>query len=137
MSTEDPVVLQATLRLSVLVLGRLRGSYDPEYYDSLRRAGFIAAVDGPVHQVGACGAIARGEIKVKSDTLIEHVTPTGLAFSDGTNLDVDSIVYGTGFEKDSRKFIAPIVGAEHAAALEPVWGLDVHQQIVPSPFHHR
>ncbi|KAJ6611488.1 hypothetical protein B0H10DRAFT_2224004 [Mycena sp. CBHHK59/15] len=139
MSTEDPVVLQAAL--SALVLGRLRDSQDPEYYDSLRRAGFIAAVDGPIHQqifcrggahypdIGACGAIARGEIKVKSDALIERITPTGLAFSDGTDLDVDVIVYATGFEKDSRKFIAPIVGAEHAAALEPVWGLDAEGEV--------
>ncbi|KAJ6628442.1 hypothetical protein B0H10DRAFT_2209725 [Mycena sp. CBHHK59/15] len=63
--------------------------------------------------------------------------PTGLAFSDSTNFDVDGIVYGTGFKKDSRKFIAPIVGTEHATALEPVWGLDVRRQIVPSPFHRR
>ncbi|KAJ6614609.1 hypothetical protein B0H10DRAFT_2221170 [Mycena sp. CBHHK59/15] len=132
MSTEDLVMLQAAL--SALVLGRLHDSHEqPGYYNSLHRAGFIAAVNSGVHypnvhvphSLSACSAIARSEIKVKSDVLIEHVTPMGLAFSNGTNLDVDmdSIVYTTSFEKDLHKFIASIVGAEHGA------------QIVPSPFH--
>ncbi|KAJ7492073.1 hypothetical protein FB451DRAFT_1501505 [Mycena latifolia] len=134
MSTEDPVVLQAAL--SALVLGRLKDSHDPEYYDGLRRAGFLATVDGPVHQqifcrggghypdIGACDAISRGEIKIKSDAKIASITPTGIAFSDGTTLDADVIVYATGFEKDSRTSAAAVVGAEQAEALEPVWGLD-------------
>ncbi|KAJ6601257.1 hypothetical protein DFH09DRAFT_1271045 [Mycena vulgaris] len=140
MATEDPVVLQAAL--TSLVLRKLKDAHDPEYYDSLRRAGFLATVDGSVQQqiycrggghypdIGACGAIGRGEIKIKSDGKIEGITPTGIAFSDGTTLDVDVIVYATGFEKDSRTSVAPVVGAAQAAALEPVWGLDAEGEVL-------
>ncbi|KAJ7762375.1 hypothetical protein DFH07DRAFT_814148, partial [Mycena maculata] len=139
MATEDPIVLQSTL--SALVLKTLKDNHDPEYYDGLRRAGFLATLEGPVHQqifcrggahypdIGACGAIARGEIKVKSDAKIESITPTGIAFSDGSKLDVDVIVYATGFEKDMRTSIAAIVGTEQATSLEPVWGLDAEGEV--------
>ncbi|KAJ7664931.1 hypothetical protein B0H17DRAFT_1211080 [Mycena rosella] len=139
MATEDPVVLQA--ELSNLVLGRLKDSYDPEYYDGLRRAGFLATVNGPIHEqifcrggghypdIGACAAISRGEIKVKSDAKIESITPSGIAFSDGSKLDVDVIVYATGFVKDSRTTAALVVGEAQAAALEPVWGLDPEGEV--------
>ncbi|KAJ7508521.1 hypothetical protein B0H11DRAFT_1704238 [Mycena galericulata] len=137
MATEDPIVLQAAL--SELVLGRLKDSHEC-YYNGLRRAGFLATVEGSVQQqifirsgghypdVGACGAIARGEIKVKSEAKIESITPTGIAFSDGTKLDVDVIVYATG-SKDARNAVAPILGAELAASLEPIWGLDAEGEV--------
>ncbi|KAJ7708782.1 hypothetical protein B0H17DRAFT_365221 [Mycena rosella] len=136
---EDPIVLQA--EISAIVLGRLKDRHDPEYYDSLRRAGFLVTADGSTQEqtfcrggthypdIGACGAISRGEIKVKSGTKIESITPTGIAFADGTTLDVDVIVYATGFEKDSRRSIAAVVGAEQAATLEPVWGLDLEGEV--------
>ncbi|KAF8204468.1 hypothetical protein K438DRAFT_1819954 [Mycena galopus ATCC 62051] len=139
MSTEDPVVLQATL--TNLIMNRMKDNHDPEYYEALRRAGFLATVEGSLQQqvfcrsgahypdVGACGAIARGEIKVKSGAKIEAITPTGVAFSNGTKLDVDVIVYATGFEKDARSVVAAIVGAEQAALLEPVWGLDAEGEV--------
>ncbi|KAJ7045048.1 hypothetical protein C8F04DRAFT_1249492 [Mycena alexandri] len=139
MATEDPIVLQAAL--SELVLGRMKDNHDPEYYEGLRKAGFLAAVDGPVHQqvfcrggahypdIGACGAISRGEIKVKSGAKIEAITPTGIAFCDGTQVEADVIVYATGFEKDARKSIQPIIGAETAGSLEPVWGLDAEGEV--------
>jgi NADH dehydrogenase FAD-containing subunit len=37
------------------------------------------------------------QIKVKSGAKIEAITPTGVAFSDGTKLDADVIVYATGY----------------------------------------
>ena len=65
LSSEDPLALQAAL--SKLVLGELRDSHEyafqvdfvvfylfqhgsPEYYEGLRKAGFLAATDGPIHQ---------------------------------------------------------------------------------------
>ncbi|KAF7347348.1 hypothetical protein MVEN_01490500 [Mycena venus] len=122
-------------------VGDMKDEHDPEYYEGLRRAGFLATVEGSIHQqafcrsgahypdVGACAAIARGEIKVKSGAKIEAITPTGIAFSDGTQLNADVIVYATGFEKDSRQAVAPIIGAEQAALLEPVWGLDAEGEV--------
>ncbi|KAJ7194736.1 hypothetical protein GGX14DRAFT_678380 [Mycena pura] len=133
-ATEDPIVLQAAL--GSLVLRQLTDAYDPEYYERLRKAGFLATVDGSVHQqlfcrsgahypdIGACAAIGSGEIKVKSDAKIASVTRTGIAFSDGTQLDADVLVYCTGFEKDTRKAAAAIIGDAQAEALERVWGLD-------------
>ncbi|KAJ7762344.1 hypothetical protein DFH07DRAFT_814018 [Mycena maculata] len=139
MATEDPIVLQSAM--NALGLKTLKDNHDPEYYDNLRRAGFLATLEGSIQQhvycragahypdVGACGAIARGEIKVKSDAKIESITATGIAFSDGTKLDVDVIVYATGFEKDIRSYIATILGTEQAASLEPVWGLDAEGEV--------
>ncbi|KAJ6520400.1 hypothetical protein C8R45DRAFT_955016 [Mycena sanguinolenta] len=138
-STEDPMVLQATL--NELVMGQLNATYDPEYYEGLRKAGFLITADGSIHQqvfcrngahypdVGACDAIIRGEIKVKSGAEIEAITPTGVALSDGTQVDADVIVYATGFEKDARAAVATIIGAELAASLEPVWGVDAEGEI--------
>ncbi|KAF7337737.1 hypothetical protein MSAN_02247300 [Mycena sanguinolenta] len=155
-ATEDPMVLQATL--SELVLGQLKATYkrvyfsvqfvarltrcnSPEYYEGLRKAGFLATVDGSVHQqvfcrygahypdVGACRAIIHGEIKVKSGAEIKAITPTGIAFSDGTQVDADVILYATGFEKDVRTAVATIIGAEQAALLEPVWGVDAEGEM--------
>ncbi|KAJ7665075.1 hypothetical protein DFH06DRAFT_307713 [Mycena polygramma] len=139
MATEDPVVLQAAL--CALVLGRMKDAHDPEYYEGLRKAGFLAAVDGPLHQqifcrsgahypdIGACAAISRGDIKIKSGAKIVVITPGGIAFSDGSKLDADVIVYATGFEKDSRKAVSAIIGPEQAASLEPVWGLDAEGEV--------
>ncbi|KAJ7242573.1 hypothetical protein B0H12DRAFT_1236708 [Mycena haematopus] len=141
-STEDPIVLQAAL--SQLVMGQLKDNHERvyfPYYEGLRKAGFLATVDGSIHQqlfcrggahypdIGACGAIARGEIKVKSGATIEAITPTGIAFSDGIEVAADVIVYATGFEKDARTAVAPIIGAEQAALLEPVWGLDTEGEV--------
>ncbi|CAK5264807.1 unnamed protein product [Mycena citricolor] len=138
-STEDPVVLQAAL--SQLVLGRFRDAHDPAFYDNLRKAGFLMKVDGPVHQqvyvqsgghypdIGACAAISNGEIKVKSGTAVVEVTSSGLVFADGSKLDVDVIVYCTGFEKDMRRSISDIVQKDLASGLEPVWGLDAEGEV--------
>lgn len=46
--------------------------------------------------VGACEAINRGQIKVKSGSAVETLTETGLEFSDGTVVDADVICYATG-----------------------------------------
>ncbi|KAK7063707.1 hypothetical protein R3P38DRAFT_2819876 [Favolaschia claudopus] len=139
MTMEDPLVLQAPL--SSLVLGRMAEEYDPAYREGLLKAGFLATYKASVQHhifcragghypdVGACAAIIRGEIKVKSDALITAITPTGLEFSDGTKLEVDVIVYATGYEKDARKTVAPIIGADKAASLEPIWGLDAEGEI--------
>ncbi|KAJ7757550.1 hypothetical protein B0H16DRAFT_1537038 [Mycena metata] len=137
MATEDPIVLQAAL--NELFLGRMKDNHDPEYYEGLRKAGFLAAVDGPVHQqvfcrggahypdIGACGAISRGEIKVKSGAKIEAITPTGIAFCDGTQ--VGAGCHCLCDRKDARKLIQPIVGVETAESLEPVWGLDAEGEV--------
>ncbi|KAF7307519.1 hypothetical protein MIND_00546500 [Mycena indigotica] len=139
MATEDPMVLSAAL--SSIVLKQLQNSYSPEFYAGLKNAGFIAAVDGSVHQqiycragahypdIGACGAISRGEIQVKSDANIDRILPTAIAFSDNTRLDTDVIVYCTGFEKDARNTAAAIIGKDTANILEPVWGLDAEGEV--------
>ncbi|KAF7337740.1 hypothetical protein MSAN_02247600 [Mycena sanguinolenta] len=152
-STEDPMVLQATL--SELVMSQLKATYErvPEYYEGLRKAGFLATVDGSVHQQIFCRSGAHYpdvcppfssfgaelmrkpaepfffQIKVKSGAEIEAITPTGIAFSDGTQVDADVIVYATGFEKDARTAVETIIGAEQAALLEPVWGVDAEGEM--------
>ena len=46
--------------------------------------------------VGGSQYIIDGKIKLKSDSLIERFTPTGLKFEDGTELLADVVVFATG-----------------------------------------
>ena len=116
------------------LLTGFRGS--PDYYEGLKRAGFLAVSEGPVHQqiyirggahypdIGAVAAISQGDIKVKTDLL--GLTESGLQFKDG-ELPADVVVYATGFDKDVRKQIYEMLRED--VGLDPVWGLDQEGEV--------
>jgi hypothetical protein len=64
------------------------------------------------------------QIKMQSSALPTHYTPTGLAFSNGTEIPASIIVFSTGFEGNIRTEMARIFGQDIAARAEDFWGLD-------------
>jgi hypothetical protein len=61
---------------------------------------------------------------MKSDALPTHYTPTGLAFSDGTEIPASVIIFSTGFVGNMRTDVARIFGKEVASKADDFWGLD-------------
>ncbi|KAJ9631849.1 hypothetical protein H2203_000249 [Taxawa tesnikishii (nom. ined.)] len=68
--------------------------------------------------VGASAKIADGSIKLKSDAMPASYTPTGLAFSDGSHIDADLVVFATGFDNDLCDETRRIFGNEIGDQLE-------------------
>lgn len=154
-ASEDPIALQSTLCAGALA--KLTAAQDPEYYAGIEKAGFLATTTGSFHQqiyvvcgkhypdIGCMDAVIRGEVRVRSGMPIERITPEGIVFSDGRQpedsqprghepdarkLDVDVIVYATGFEKDARQTAWRILrGGKDAHPLEPVWGLNSEGEV--------
>ncbi|KAF2228902.1 flavin-containing monooxygenase [Viridothelium virens] len=114
---------------------------EPERFDALEKAGFKVERYGDIMfnlyersgghymDVGASEKIARGFIKVKSDSLPVSYTKDGLLFSDGDHLKADVIVFATGFVKNQRLVVAEILGQEVADQLEDYWGLNEEGEI--------
>lgn len=61
---------------------------------------------------------------MKSDALPTHYTRTGLAFSDGSEIPADVIVFCTGFIGNMRTDVAQIFGEQVASRADDFWGLD-------------
>lgn len=107
-----------------------------EKWDALDKAGFnletkgdfidhlLVRFGGHYLDCGVSQMICDGKIKMKNDALITHYTPTGLGFSDGSTLDADLIVWATGFEKDIKPSVGPIIGEKLTTQLRDFWGVD-------------
>ena len=83
--------------------------------------------------VGACELILNGEIKVKSGAGITSLTPTGILFDDGSELEVDAIVCCTGYQS-MNETVAGIVSREVADKVGPCWGLGSGVKGDPGPW---
>ncbi len=78
------------------------GIQTPEYSPSAGiRKGHI-----PVLDIGTIEQIKAGAIKVKRD--IEHFTPDGVQFVDGTRLAVDAVILATGYRARLNDFLPDI-----------------------------
>jgi len=111
-------------------------SEEPERFDSLESQGFrvernmdlyhclYERFGGHYLDVGVSKKISDGLIKVKSDAALTGFTETGLAFSDGSTLDADVVVFATGFEGNMRLAAKDLVGEEVGEKLEDWWGVD-------------
>ncbi|OBZ66258.1 putative indole-3-pyruvate monooxygenase YUCCA11 [Grifola frondosa] len=73
--------------------------------------------------VGASTLISEGKIRLKTGAEIKEIIPRGVRFTDGAEVEADTIVFATGFG-DSRDLARRVCGADVAAKLSPVWGLD-------------
>lgn len=87
--------------------------FDAEMVDGLRKVGYNVVFGdkwddgffkrwlyrggGYYIEVGAAQLIIEGKIKVKQGTQIERFTPHGVVFADGTEMDVDVVVFATGW----------------------------------------
>lgn len=131
----------AVTRLIVMEGIRKAADDQPERYDDLERAGFKVERHGDViwhvyermggHyvDVGASAKIAKGLIKVKSDSQITHFTTDGLGFSDGTELPADLIVFATGFEGNMRDDVRRYFGDDIADCIDDFWGFDSEGEV--------
>jgi len=109
---------------------------EPERFDALERAGFkverygdimwhiCEKLGGHYMNVGCSDLISRGLIQMKSDALPTHFTREGLAFSDGTELAADAVVFCTGFVGNMRSSVRELFGANIADRVQDFWGLD-------------
>lgn len=70
------------------------------------------------------------QIKMKSNAHPTRYTPTGLEFSDGTELPADVIVFTTGFVGNMRHNISALVSPEVESQLEDLWGLDAEGELL-------
>ena len=121
---------------------------DAAFYDRLRAAGF--AIDfgddetgllmkayrtgsGYYIDVGASDLIIDGEIGVRSGVAIKSLTPTGILFEDGTELEADAIIACTGYQS-MNETVAQIVSREVADKVGPCWGLGSGVKGDPGPW---
>ncbi|KAH9926340.1 FAD/NAD(P)-binding domain-containing protein, partial [Amylocystis lapponica] len=113
----------------------LAATVDKPLLDGLKKVGFktwlgpeglgfsylaMSRAGGYYLDVGTSQLIADGKIKVKSDSKIAQLTPTGLKFENGSVLDADVVIFATGFEPP-RTMIANICGEEIASRVGPIW----------------
>lgn len=68
------------------------------------------------------------KIKLKTRTCLASFTPTGLKFTDGSELDADVVVFATGYA-DPRESMRPILGEAVAVDLPRIWGLNDEGEI--------
>ncbi|KAE8149003.1 hypothetical protein BDV25DRAFT_157080 [Aspergillus avenaceus] len=73
--------------------------------------------------VGASQLIVDGKIKVKQGQEITEITPHGLRFADGSELEADEIIFATGYQ-NMRTQARIIFGDEVADRIGSVWGFD-------------
>ncbi|GLA24772.1 flavin-containing monooxygenase [Aspergillus phoenicis ATCC 13157] len=137
--------------MSTLTLGA-KIAQNPERFDALERAGFKvdrgAEVVAHVHErygghyidVGNCANIAKGLVKVKSDSPLARFTRTGLLFEDDTHLPADVVVFATGYKGNARDTVKELFGKEVYDRVEDYWGLDKEGEVrgafKPSPHGH-
>lgn len=77
--------------------------------------------------------ISNGRVAVCSGVVPMSFTATGLELSDGTKIDADAVVWGTGFrDSDIRQVLDGILGVgadEIAARMDATWALDYEGEI--------
>jgi cation diffusion facilitator CzcD-associated flavoprotein CzcO len=61
---------------------------------------------------------------MKTGALPTHFTRTGLAFTDGTEIPADVIIFATGFVGNMRADVARIFGQDVATRSDDFWRLD-------------
>ncbi|EPQ61348.1 flavin-containing monooxygenase, partial [Gloeophyllum trabeum ATCC 11539] len=78
--------------------------------------------------VGASQMIIDGKIKLKSDSLMDHFTSSGIKFQDGSELPCDVVIFATGYD-DPRDAVIRILGNKVSSTLKPIWGLSDEGEI--------
>ena len=141
-----PFALQPPAQQKVTATIKAR---DAEFYDKLAATGFqldfgedetglmmkaYRTGSGYYVDVGASQLIIDGQIKVKSGVDIATLTPTGMRFADGTEIEADVIIQSTGFHS-MHEVVAKIVSREAADAIGPCWGLGSGTRNDPGPWH--
>jgi len=121
---------------------------DADLYGRLEKAGFLLDFgddgsglfmkylrrgSGYYIDVGASELVANGSIKLKSGVNIEHINPTSVTLTDGTELPCDLLVYATGYGS-MNNWLADLVSPEVADQVGKVWGLGSSTTKDPGPW---
>ncbi|KAL5485448.1 hypothetical protein ACEPAI_8090 [Sanghuangporus weigelae] len=115
--------------------------YDKEMLNGLEAAG-LKLWDGPsgagylelgltrggVFDSGFASLVSDGAIKFKTETDIDRLTEKSIVFSDGSELEVDAIVYATGYRSVRDKY-KRILGEQFVNKTPEVWNLDEEGEI--------
>jgi putative flavoprotein involved in K+ transport len=122
---------------------------DAEFYRKLEATGFLLDFgpdetglmmkayrtgSGYYVDVGASQLIIDGEIGIKAGVEIDTLTPTGIRFSDGSEIEADVIIQSTGFQS-MHEVVAKIVSREIADGIGTCWGLGSGTRNDPGPWH--
>ena len=121
---------------------------DAAFYEDLSKAGFMLDFgddgsglmmkalrrgSGYYIDVGASAKIASGDIKLKSGVEVREIKERSVAFSDGTELPADLIVYATGYGS-MNGWVAEIVSPEVADKVGKCWGFGSGTTNDPGPW---
>ena len=121
---------------------------DADFYGRLEKAGFMLDFgdddsgltmkylrrgSGYYIDVGASDLIADGSIKLKSGVSVTEIKPHSVAFSDGSELPADLIVYATGYGS-MNGWAAKLISQEVADNVGKCWGLGSGTKKDPGPF---
>ncbi|WP_315927218.1 NAD(P)/FAD-dependent oxidoreductase [Mesorhizobium sp. SP-1A] len=121
---------------------------DADFYDRLARSGFaidfgedetgllmkaLRTGSGYYIDVGASDLIIDGEIEVVSGAGIETLTPGGIVFEDGREIEADAIIACTGYQS-MHETVAELVSREVADRVGPCWGLGSGVKGDPGPW---
>ena len=122
---------------------------DAAFYEKLEATGFLLDFgpdetglmmkayrtgSGYYVDVGASQLIIDGEIGIKAGVEIDTLTPTGIRFSDGSEIEADAIIQSTGFQS-MHEVVAKIVSREVADGIGTCWGLGSGTRNDPGPWH--
>ncbi|MBZ9963713.1 NAD(P)/FAD-dependent oxidoreductase [Mesorhizobium sp. BR1-1-2] len=83
--------------------------------------------------VGASDLIIDGKIGIRSGVAIKSLTPGGILFEDGSELEADAIIACTGYQS-MNETVAQIVSREVADKVGPCWGLGSGVKGDPGPW---
>lgn len=141
------VPYRALAELQIPLYRRIQAE-DAPFYDRLRAVGFLLDFgedgsglslkylrrgSGYYIDVGASELIARGDIKLRSDSAIAEITPRGMLLADGSELPADLIVYATGYGSMTG-WAERLISKEVADAVGPCWGLGSGTARDPGPW---
>ncbi|RSL47015.1 hypothetical protein CEP51_015836 [Fusarium floridanum] len=134
-------------------------SKEPDRYAALAAAGFpvldsadpsqalysnlVEKAGGHYVDIGTTDLIAKGKVRIQAGVEPVAFTETGLRFSDDSTVDVDAVVWCTGFaDLNARTITADVLGGDIKAAdkdllgprdiaerLESTWGVDAEGEI--------
>jgi len=117
---------------------KLQAEHDADILKGLEKAGFkldkgpddggllvkyFQRGGGYYIDVGGSQLIIDGKIKIKQGQEISEVTPHGLKFGDGSELEADEIIFATGYQ-NMKSQARLIFGDEVADRCGDVWGYD-------------
>jgi putative flavoprotein involved in K+ transport len=127
----------ALVSKTIPVATRMIADADQEMIDRLHDIGFetwlgkgdagmmdLGLVRGGGYYIdkGCAQLLIDGKIDFRRGT-IDHFTPTGVVYSDGTEQEADIVVFSTGYT-NMREATRPVVGDAVADQLGLVWGID-------------